>query len=196
MPNFDQLHNSLPPLIGVVGNIRAGKTTVCAHLAHQHGFSVASNSDLLKEIAVKLQIPTDRESLKKIGDAIFSTLGNDAIAKYRVSNQTLVPTIIDGIRYSEEVEIYRKTKNFRLIAITAPDDVRYSRANMLIQNGEGKDAARSFDEFMALSSARSEEKVPHLMKLADFVIENNGSIEDLKSKIDSALLQIGTFEDS
>lgn len=194
MPDFHTLHNSLPPLIGVVGNIRAGKTTVCTYLSKRYGYVLASNSDLLKEIAFKLNMQADRESLKRIGDAIFSTLGNDAIAKYRISRNIFAPTVVDGIRYSEEVETYRQNKAFRLLAIVADDDTRYSRAKSLVQKGESKDTKQCFDEFMALSNARSEERVPDLVKKADYRIENTGSIEELESKIDSILHAISASE--
>lgn len=174
-----------PSIIGLVGHIRAGKTSTSDYLANAYKFKKASNSDVLREISSKLGLGQGREDLKLLGDSIFSTLGNETIARYRVAHKAAWPIVVDGIRYEEEIEVYRTCPSFRLLGINSPDEVRYTRAQALVH--EGKDSTQTFADFQKLSSARSEAKVGALLKHSDHIIENTGDILSLYRQIDLCL---------
>jgi dephospho-CoA kinase len=174
-----------PSIIGLVGHIRAGKTSTSDYLATTYKYKKASNSDVLREISSKLGLGQGREDLKLLGDSIFSTLGNETIARYRVAHRASWPIVVDGIRYEEEIEVYRSCPSFRLLGIRSPDEVRYSRAQALVH--EGKDDAQTFADFQKLSSARSEAKVGDLLKHSDHIIDNSGDISSLHHQIDLCL---------
>jgi len=177
----------LPEIIGVVGPIRAGKTTASAYLTEHFGYKTASNSELLKQIAVGLEIIPDRTNLKRLGDAIFNVLGNETLARYRVSKKDDFPIVVDGIRYPEEIKVYSQIPSFKLLAITAQDDNRYDRAMALAHRD--KDSYISPEAFRSLSEARSEASLPSLFAVAHCLIVNDKDIEDLKTSIDSIMEQ-------
>lgn len=150
----------------------------------KHGYKLASNSDVLREIATKIGLPHDRETLKRLGDAVFSSLGNDAIARHRIKNGES-SIVVDGIRYPEEIEAYSQEPTFKLIGMFAPLEVRYARAIAAAQ--EGKDSALTVNDFGNLDLARSEERVPEIMKCAHKIIVNDEGIEGLERSLDNFL---------
>jgi dephospho-CoA kinase len=97
----------LPQIIGIVGSIRSGKSTVSKYLESRYGYRIASNSEVVKDISIKLGMEPTRANLSRVGDAVFSSIGNDAIARFRVNNKREFPIVVDGIRYIEEVRAYR-----------------------------------------------------------------------------------------
>ncbi|ENX39757.1 AAA family ATPase [Acinetobacter pittii] len=174
-----------PLIIGLVGHIRSGKSSVAQYIHEKYKYSIASNSDLLREIAKNLDMEPNRDNLKKLGDSIFSVLGNDTLARFRLSQPQNYPIIVDGIRYKEEIQLYRREPTFKLIGVKAPEYTRYERLNTLAN--QGKDSFLSEDEFHTLKNARSEVQVDELLKLTDTIINNNKTRDDLFFTIDQLM---------
>lgn len=176
-----------PKIIGLVGPIRAGKTTVSKYLCSKYGYRNASNSELLAEILSHLgQCPT-RENLGNLGNAIFKTIGNDVFAKYRISKLSAGCIVIDGIRYADELAQYHTEQSFRLLGIDLSSEERYRRA--LDEGDNVKDRDLSREKFSEYSKARSELDVPSLLLKADRVIYNGGTLQDLHDQIDKILVE-------
>jgi len=176
---------SKPVIIGLVGPVRSGKTTAAKYLQEAYGYVYASNSDILFRILNKFDMVPSRENMGRLGDAIFSELGNEAIARYRVASSGGENVVIDGIRYKEEVRFYRDNSDFTLMAIISEDENRYDR--VLGEGKGGKDGFLCREEFKALAEARSEVDVPDIIRGADVVIENNHNLKNFYNKIDHVL---------
>jgi dephospho-CoA kinase len=174
-----------PQIIGLVGPIRAGKTTVTKYLVEKYGYITASNSDVLREILDGMGIPSNRANLGRLGNSIFEVLGNDIIARYRLDNLHLGRIVVDGIRYPEEIKRYSEVAGFKLLAVTADSDVRFDRT--VRERTELKDVGISREAFDGLVLSRSELDVPHLVSRADEIIINDGDFESLKQMIDQTL---------
>lgn len=174
-----------PSIIGLVGHIRSGKSSVAQYLCDRYKYSLASNSDLLREIATNLGMDQNRDNLKKLGDSIFSVLGNDTLARFRLSETQNFPIIVDGIRYKEEIQLYYQEPSFKLIGIEAPEQVRFERLNKM--ENQGKDSILSEAEFYKLKHARSEVQVDKLLEFADTIIHNNSSKEELFFMLDQLM---------
>lgn len=159
-----------PMIIGVTGALRAGKTTVATLISKNYGYRHASNSDLLKKIAKKMNIDMTRENLGSLGDALFSVLGNDLLAQFRLNEIESERIVVDGIRYKEEVERYKRHGSFFLIGVQAPDEIRHKRA--IIANDPIKYTDRLPGNFSDHHNNRSELEVPKVMEMANAVINN------------------------
>ncbi|TQV81037.1 AAA family ATPase [Exilibacterium tricleocarpae] len=181
--------DTLPLIIGITGPIRAGKSTASKYLSEKYGYNFAPNARVLKSILEALGLPARRDLLAATGDAIFADLGRDIIARARVAQvQAHEPLgdlryVIDGIRYIEEIEVYKTLNNFKLIAISASDDIRYIRAKENIDTI--KDGELSASQFQNLNNRQSERYVEILMNCADHRFENVGTEIELKYAIDS-----------
>ncbi len=177
----------MPRIVGLAGPIRAGKSTVSHYLSNKYGYHLASNSEILRNILRKLELFESRENLSKLGDAIFEVLGNDIFARYRLAElEQQSPIVVDGIRYIEEVNLYKSCPGFILIGVIANDDVRYARA--IGQSSSIKDGNPDIGAFKKLDMARSERYVPQILSKANVILENNSSIKDLCSRVDGALI--------
>ncbi|MEJ2898120.1 AAA family ATPase [Acinetobacter sp. NS-4] len=174
-----------PSIIALVGHIRSGKSSIAEYLCHKYDYSLASNSDLLREIAKNLGMEQNRENLKKLGDSIFSVLGNDTLARFRLSQPQKFPIIVDGIRYKEEIELYSQLTSFKLIGVQASDDLRLARLNHLAN--QGKDSTLSKSDFDKLQYARSELQINELLGLADIIICNERTKSELYLEIDKLM---------
>lgn len=177
--------SKLPEIIGLVGPIRAGKTTASKYLVERYGYVSASNSDILKKILEGMNIPVTRSNLASLGNSLFEILGNDLIAKHRLENLHLGRIVVDGIRYPDEIKRYMSVPSFRLLGITADATIRFERT----VNAEEKlkDANISQAEFECIAESRSELEVPELVAKADETICNLETVEKFKSRIDEII---------
>jgi dephospho-CoA kinase len=182
--------DNLPLIVGITGPIRSGKSTAALYLEKHYGYRSVPNVQVLQRILHALGLPQRRELLAATGDALFAELGRDIIARARVAevmspNTSNLRYVIDGIRYPEELVVYKKLPSFKLIALESPNQDRYHRA--LNTSNAIKDGSISLDKFIALNSAQSEKYVPELIELADYKISNSGDVRLLEENLDCAL---------
>ena len=172
-------------IIGLVGRNCAGKGVV-AEFFTKRGFKYVSLSDTLrdelqrqgKEITRENLIQGGRELRREFGDSVLA----DRVIKQIGSDER---TLVDSIRNPGEVHSLKQLANFRLLAVTASDAVRFER---MLQRGRESDP-RTYEEFLALESKESDasdssaQQVLQTEELADAVVENNGSTEELHASL-------------
>ncbi len=167
-------------LLGITGFNAAGKDTL-AEFLERKGFVRKSLSDeIRKEAAVRGLNPV-REVLIQLGTELRTKEGNAVLAKRTLAgidpgaNYTFI-----SIRNPVEVEELKKRKDFSLIFIDADMRKRYERSEKRKRAGE----SQTFEQFKALeekeytSSDASGQQLLRVKGMADFVIMNDGSIED------------------
>lgn len=184
-------------IVGVVGKIAAGKTTV-AKFFEEKGFCRVSCSDplidllthnlndysWLPEIPEKSE-PT-RDKLIEYGKHLKETYGEDILIRLAIDKRRHCENIvIDGVRSKGEIEAIKKRGGV-MIYIEARPKIRYER---LKKRNAGKDKViKSFEDF--LDADKAEEELYHtsmLKDLADFLIVNEGSLEDLKNRVNTII---------
>ncbi|MDK2914271.1 MAG: dephospho-CoA kinase [Thermococcaceae archaeon] len=187
-------------IIGVVGKIAAGKTTV-AKFFEEKGFCRVSCSDPLidllthnvsdyswiPELPEKAE-PT-RDRLIEFGKYLKDKYGGDILIRLAVDKKRHCKNIvIDGVRSIEEVETIKRLGG-KVIYVEARPEVRYER---LRKRGAEKDKViQSFEDFLRMDE--EEEKLYHTTKLkevADYVIVNEGTLEDLREKVEKIILEV------
>lgn len=187
-------------IIGVVGKIAAGKTTV-AKFFEEKGFCRVSCSDPLidllthnvsdyswiPELPEKAE-PT-RDRLIEFGKYLKDKYGGDILIRLAVDKKRHCKNIvIDGVRSIEEVETIKRLGG-KVIYVEARPEVRYER---LRKRGAEKDKViQSFEDFLRMDE--EEEKLYHTTKLkevADYVIVNEGTLEELREKVEKIILEV------
>lgn len=176
---------TLPEIIGIVGPIRAGKTTAANYLVERYGYSLASNSEILKRILNGMGIVPSRANMATLGNSIFEVLGNDTIARYRIDQLPRGRIVVDGIRYAEELTRYSLVPTFKLIGVTADSATRFERT--LGSSETAKDLSISEQEFNRLAISRSELNLPQLLSASNLIISNLSTRENLFENIDIAM---------
>ncbi|MFZ2455144.1 MAG: AAA family ATPase [Candidatus Altiarchaeia archaeon] len=171
-------------VIGLTGNIGAGKTVVSDHLHKKYGADQVRFSRILMDVLDRLYLPKDRNNLQTLGEVVRKSFGSDVIVnafKKDLEKSRSHVVVVDGIRYMNEVKMLRSFDNNVLLFMDAPPKVRYERVVMRGEKGEEKN---SFDVFLKAEQRGTEKGLPEIKKVADYMIENDGSVERLLKNID------------
>lgn len=173
-------------MIGLTGTNGAGKGEA-ARFFVDSGFTFFSLSDIIRRELVKRGLEENRDNLIRMGNELRESFGADVLAR-RVMTLISGPSVIDSIRNPEEIAALREFPGFVLLAIDAPVVVRFERTRKRGRN----ESSRTLEEFSAKEAEeRSERKTGQqlhaCMKLADHVIQNDGTIEELRTQLEKFL---------
>lgn len=180
--------NNTPIVIGLTGPNAAGKGEAAAAL-RARSFACHSLSDVVRQEAVRRGRSTGRDDLILTGNELRRERGPGVLAELTVPKLG-VRDLVDSIRNPSEVEVLRHVQGFVLLGVTASPDVRFARATR--RQGRG-DALSSLEAFLAKeaeenSSDPAAQRLSATFALADLVVVNDGTIQDLRDKIGAVLL--------
>jgi len=175
-------------IIGITGTNGAGKGTVVDYLVKNKGFVHFSVRAYLTEKLLEKNMEANRENLINMGNELRNQYGPSAMAQllYEEASKTEKNCIIESIRTLGEIELLRSKGNFTLLAVDADPQTRYER---VVLRGTATDKV-SFEKFVELEKIEMENTDPNkqnisvCVKNADFVIQNNGDLEELYRQID------------
>lgn len=179
-------------IIGISGTFGSGKDTV-ARLIESKGFEHFSTPDLLRSETEKLGRTTDRETLRTTGNELREKFGSGFLAEKAMRMATKGNILISGVRSQGEVDFIKKHKDTYLIFVDAPIEFRYERISGRNRNVEDR---ASFEEFKQSEEIESDgdinsQDLSYCKDQADFIVQNDGTFEELGQKIDEILTKIG-----
>jgi dephospho-CoA kinase len=175
-----------PDLVGLTGTNGAGKGEAAAFL-RTLGYAYHSLSDILREELAARGKEASRDNLIAVGNEIRETFGPDVLAR-RTMDRVRGRSVIDSIRNPREVEFLRCRPGFRLLAVDAPIGLRFARVK-----ARGRDeSAATLDEFRKkeeaeMTGSETGQQLARCMAMADRLIINDGTIEDLRKKVEECL---------
>jgi len=170
-------------LIGLTGTNAAGKGEV-ASFYRKKGYDYISLSDIIREELRNRSLPASRENLIAVGNELREKSGPDILAR-RAAARISGKTIIDSIRHPVEIEYLRSLGSFILLAVDAPVEIRFERAKK-----RGRDeSASTLEEFIEQEnrekgSGGNNQQLDRCLALADLMIINDGSLEELQQKLE------------
>lgn len=177
-------------IIGLTGSYCSGKDTVAEYIVNHYGFAHFSLSDEIRLLMKQAGIETTRENLIAFGTKLRQDEGNDVLAKSVIKRfQQDKNYCITSIRHSKEVERFRTIKNFILINVDAPEEIRFNRMQIRKRAGDPS----TLEKFIELEKKESQvsgsgQQVALCASMADMVFINDAdSLVDLYSKIDALL---------
>ena len=164
------------PVICIVGRQGSGKSTLNGMLEEQ-GYRVIELSDLVRKAMPPGVSIFDfvKEMKERYGDMV--------LAKWileEVSASKKLP-VITGVKGQAEMDFLRKHLNLVVVAIDIPAQLRMERAigNTLAP----EDHPKSVAQFLRKEESEERMGLPEIIAFADYVITNDGTIEELKSKV-------------
>jgi dephospho-CoA kinase len=178
-------------IIGLTGTIASGKTTL-ADILKEKGFEHHTYSDLLREEAEKESIEPTRKNLQELGNKFKKDNNNLGIlSKMIIDNAKTDNILADGIRTIDEIKELKKYPKAYVIGVDAPQKIRYKRLSDRKRPGD----PLTFEKFKEIDDHENKGLTPgqdinNCIKKADFVVINDHSIKDLKSKIEAILKKI------
>ncbi len=179
-------------IIGLTGRNGAGKGVVADYLKSK-GYRFHSLSDVLREELRAEGREVTRENLIQKGRQVRKAHGEGYLAKQILGR--LEPdqnSVVDSFRHPQEVEVLRSAPAFHLICVDAESEIRHHR----IQDRSRAGDPTSFEEFLILEereskSPRSErQQLSPTASLADTVLLNNGTPEELHEKLGELLSRL------
>src|SRR3989338_1790589 len=134
-------------IIGLTGTFAAGKGTVAEYLIGK-GFQYYSLSDELRLLLREKGINPTRDNLIKAGNALRAKHGNGFLAELVIKRLRGAPSvqssIVDSVRNPGEIAVLKELKDFFLVVVDAPVDIRYERAK---KRNSPRDP-KTFSEFL------------------------------------------------
>jgi len=180
-------------IIGLTGTMSAGKGEVVKYLKNK-GFEHYVYSDILKEIAKQRNIEPTRKNLQELGTKIKKESKNPGILSKEILKKIKTnKAAVDGIRNADEIMELKKRRNVYIISVTAQQKLRYQRLKKRKRAGDPK----TFEEFKKADNLENRGKtkgqnINKCLKMADFTINNNSSLEQLKENIEKIFQTISS----
>lgn len=179
---------SMKKIIAFVGEIASGKGCAADHLIQKHNAGYFRFSNMLRDIANRLYLENSRDNLIRISELIRKNFGEDTMAKViakEVEEEESELVIVDGVRRKADIEHLQKLEGFHLVEIVAEEQTRYERVK---NRGEKVDEqGLTFEQFQKDAQRSTEMSIREIAKDASQTITNDGSIEELHTKIDELI---------
>ena len=183
-------------IVGLVGPIASGKGTVIEFLKKK-GYHAYSTSDVLKEEVKKRGLEVTRFNCNRISNELRETQGAAILAKWTaaiIERDNPEYAVVDAIRNPAEIEFLKQKFNIKIIGVIADQKRRYE---MFRARGTYVSEIQSFKKFKELDDREMKQEGEHkqqtkaCLDLADTIIENNGTVEELKQKIEDFISLLG-----
>ncbi|MFH0800056.1 MAG: deaminase [Pseudomonadota bacterium] len=172
-------------IIGLTGKNGSGKGEVAKFLTDS-GYEYHSLSDAVREEIAKGGEAVTRELLVKTANDLRRKFGAGVLAERIL--ERLSPdahAVVDSVRNPFEVEALRRRKSFHLLAIEADPKVRFER----VKDRNRESDPTTYEEFQDLESREAQSPDPATQQMnrtgemADAVVCNNGTIEELREQV-------------
>ncbi|MBI1975840.1 MAG: AAA family ATPase [Candidatus Vogelbacteria bacterium] len=173
-------------IIGITGTNGAGKGTVVQYLVTK-GFTHYSARDFILEEVARRGMPPTRDSTTEVGNDLRAKHAPDYIISQLLERAlaALGNAVIESVRTPAELALLRTVLRFYLIAVDAEARIRYERVS---RRGTTLDNI-SFDTFIEQenremhSDNATKQNVGAVIRNADFLIENNGTQDELEASV-------------
>jgi len=184
------MENNKKIILGIIGEISAGKDTLAEYLKLKHNATHYRFSEPLRDILVRLHIEINRHNLQNLSTMLRQLFGQNVLAKTICEDfkNGVNMAVITGIRRPGDVDYFFNMPNFKLLYVTADIKIRYSR--MLRRKENNDDNYKTFEEFIEDNKAEAELQIPLVSQKADFTIDNSGTLEELYIKIDQIITNL------
>lgn len=178
-------------IIGLVGPMASGKDVTKKYIEEKYGAKSVKFSQIIRDVLNRLRISIDRKNMQDLTMILIDRFGSDLLARnvaedVKEVNADIV--ILDGVRRIDDILHAKDMGDFYLIGIDADPKIRYER--MKLRNENEGDENKSYDEFMKEHEKGTEVEIPNLLEKADFVIDNNGSMEELYRQVDNIICKL------
>lgn len=174
-------------IVGLTGSYGAGKGAVVEYLVTQKGFTHYSASGFITEEIKRRGMPINRDSMIAVSNELRAAYGAAYIIEslYTRAAEVGGDAVIEALRAVAEV---RKIKELHgvVIGVDAESEIRYARARA---RGSEKDNV-SYEKWLSQEQQETnpddptKQNLPGALKEADYVILNNGLLEELHHNIE------------
>lgn len=172
-------------ILGISGEIASGKDTVGKYIAEKYKASSLRFSQPLRDMLDRLHLEQNRENMARLSLYLRKAFGEDIFSKVIVaeaekSQSDLV--VVDGIRRSPDIIHLENEEHFYFVYVETSSEARYKRLIKRHQNTD--DTIKTEVQFEKDALLETETQIFDLKERADFVIDNDGTLEELYAQVD------------
>ena len=179
-------------IIGITGTIGAGKGTIVDYLVKRRGFAHFSARALIVEEIEKRGLPVSRDSMVAVANDMRRKHSPSWVAEQLFARAQALegPAIIESLRTVGEVHKLQEQENFLLLAVDADQKTRFARVQ---QRKDAQSDDVTFVQFAAQEAREmknvdpTKQNLAGCIALADHVLRNDGTIEDLHEQVEGVL---------
>lgn len=175
-------------ILGLAGEMACGKGTAAKYLVQKYGAKSFRFSTMLRDILDRLYLEQSRENLQVLSTFLRQNFNEELFAKViteDVKKDVGDIIIIDGIRRLADIKHLEQLPEFKLAYIETAIEKRYER---VVKRGENTDdLKKTFEDFKKDHKRETELQIKDFKNHADFLINNDGLLEDLYNQIDKIL---------
>ncbi len=175
-------------LWGVMGKMGAGKDVVTDYL-QELGWQEIGMGDIIREVAEERGITPARDNLDAIQNEYTEKYGRGFLSKMvieRIEKSDYKNIAVNGLRRPEDVdELEKAYDNIFFVGVDADPKIRFERMRSRGRVGDPK----TYEDFLEMDM--NQEKIFRIDETfgkADYILHNNGSIDELKKKVDELLV--------
>jgi dephospho-CoA kinase len=181
-------------IIGITGTLGAGKGTIVEYLVDKKGFNHFSVREFITREIKKRGMPVNRDSMVVVANDLRRNNSPSFITDqlYLQAEQTGKDSVIESIRTPGEVDSLRDKASFVLFAVDAPPRERYRRISLRMSETDRV----TYEEFLENeqremhSTDPNKQNIARCVEMADHVINNNGTVDELHAQIEQVLQKI------
>ncbi len=154
----------------------AGKSTIAEGLKPK-GYDIVNMGNAVREEAKKRNLESTSSNLGKLMLELREQNGQGAIAeliKPKIESSTANVILIDGVRSTDEIQVFRKFGNVKLLAIHASTDTRFD----FLQKRGRSDDPQTKDNFDERDDRELGVGISNPIALSDDAISNTGLTKD------------------
>jgi len=176
-------------IIGITGTLGAGKGTIVDYLLQKKHFEHYSVRAFLIDEIKKRNIPVNRDSMVSVANELRQKHHPGYIVEelYKLAVKNKKNAVIESIRTPGEIDLLQDKENFYLLAVDATAELRYNR----IKLRQSETDHITFDTFIENEKREMFNEDPNkqnlsiCIKRADFIIKNDGTIDELYIQLES-----------
>jgi dephospho-CoA kinase len=177
-------------IIGITGTLGAGKGTVVEYLVNQKGFTHYSVRDFLRSEIIKRELEVNRDTMVVVANDLRTANGASYITDCLFEQAAVHGgnAVIESIRAVGEITSLRKKGTFVLWAVDAMPEVRYRRiARRASETDHINYVTFLENEKREMTSGDPfKQNIAACMALADTILRNDGTVEELYGNIEEA----------
>ena len=183
-------------IIGVVGQIAAGKGILVNYLTEKLDFSSYSLSSIVHAELNKKGIKKyTRQMLQEVGNDLRREYGDEVLARRILEvikgQKVDKKIVVEGIRNPAEIKFLKKNPNFILIGVKANRELRFKR---LLLRGKEWDP-KTYEDFLKIDRRdlgvgqnKSGQQVGKCLSYCDYVLTNNKDVKDFEKKLEKLFI--------
>ena len=176
-------------VIGLLGTIGSGKGTAAKFLKKKYGFRIITMGNMLRALARKLGLPSNRKSLQLLQKKYRTKYGGDYFINMvwqKINSSRHNKWIIDGIRTPDDTSV-SKNNGAKLILVDAKPMLRFERMKKRRRKGFSK----TFTEFQ--QEEQREWKLLSFKKSLKYVqykVDNSSNQKEFFDKINKLIKRL------